>query len=234
MKINQKLIEKYNHQDSLMIVSVYPKKGEVYSSGVSGVASYVKNLASNLNRKVIVIADYQANPEIYEEGNVLVARCFKVGKMGLWRDVYKILKQFKQVKTALMQLAPSIYGGWLISGLILPFIAILRLVGYRVSVSLHHVVEDIGRLSGHVGLGNSELDSLKIKFINLVFKIYYWSLGWSVNKIIVLEQGLQSKLAKLVDKNKGEISIVSEDHDAGKKLHGLGGIGAILRYKLNY
>ena len=41
-------------------------------------------------------------------------------------------------------------------------------------------------------------------------------------------------ITKLVDKNKGEISIVSEDHDAGKKLHGLGGIGAILRYKLNY
>lgn len=41
-------------------------------------------------------------------------------------------------------------------------------------------------------------------------------------------------IMRLVDQTKGEIFIISEEHDAGKKLHGLGGIGGILRYKLNY
>ena len=36
-----------------------------------------------------------------------------------------------------------------------------------------------------------------------------------------------------VDKAKGKITIVSSEHDGGKKLNGLGGIAALLRYKIN-
>lgn len=38
---------------------------------------------------------------------------------------------------------------------------------------------------------------------------------------------------KIVDQTKGEIHIVSSEHDGGKKLDGLGGVGAILRYRIN-
>ncbi|MBU4502121.1 MAG: mRNA surveillance protein pelota [Nanoarchaeota archaeon] len=41
-------------------------------------------------------------------------------------------------------------------------------------------------------------------------------------------------IMKLVDQSGGDIVIISEEHDAGKKLQGLGGIGGILRYKINY
>ncbi len=41
-------------------------------------------------------------------------------------------------------------------------------------------------------------------------------------------------IMKTVDKTKGEIDIISSEHDGGKRLDGLGGIGAILRFKLNY
>ncbi len=41
-------------------------------------------------------------------------------------------------------------------------------------------------------------------------------------------------IMKAVDSTKGEIHLISSENDAGKKLDGLGGIGAILRYKLNY
>ncbi|MFH1455352.1 MAG: mRNA surveillance protein pelota [archaeon] len=40
-------------------------------------------------------------------------------------------------------------------------------------------------------------------------------------------------LMKNVDSMKGNVHIISIDHDGGKKLDGIGGIGAILRYKLN-
>ena len=42
------------------------------------------------------------------------------------------------------------------------------------------------------------------------------------------------KIMKQIDSMQGDIIIISSDHDAGKKLDGLGGIGGILRYKLNY
>ena len=41
-------------------------------------------------------------------------------------------------------------------------------------------------------------------------------------------------IMKLVDSMKGAINIISSEHEGGKKLDGLGGIGSILRYKLNY
>ena len=42
------------------------------------------------------------------------------------------------------------------------------------------------------------------------------------------------KVMKTVDRTKGEIEIISSEHDAGKRLDGLGGIAAILRFKLSY
>ncbi|MBI2655447.1 mRNA surveillance protein pelota [Candidatus Woesearchaeota archaeon] len=41
-------------------------------------------------------------------------------------------------------------------------------------------------------------------------------------------------IMKTVDKTKGEIEIISSEHEGGKKLEGLGGIGAILRFKMSY
>jgi len=41
-------------------------------------------------------------------------------------------------------------------------------------------------------------------------------------------------ILKTVDKQKGTIIIINSEHTGGKRLDGLGGIGAILRYQLNY
>ena len=42
------------------------------------------------------------------------------------------------------------------------------------------------------------------------------------------------KIMKIVEKTKGSIEIISSEHEGGKKLDGLGGIAAILRFKLSY
>ena len=41
-------------------------------------------------------------------------------------------------------------------------------------------------------------------------------------------------IMKTVDKMKGEVEIISSEHEGGKKLDGLGGIAAILRFKARY
>ncbi len=41
-------------------------------------------------------------------------------------------------------------------------------------------------------------------------------------------------IMKTVDKTKGEIEIISSEHEGGKKLDGLSGIAAILRFKIKY
>ena len=42
------------------------------------------------------------------------------------------------------------------------------------------------------------------------------------------------KMMKITEKTDGDIHIISSDHEGGQKLDGLGGIGAILRYKMDY
>ena len=42
------------------------------------------------------------------------------------------------------------------------------------------------------------------------------------------------QIMKNTESMKGTVNIIGSGHDGGKKLDGLGGIGAILRYKLNY
>jgi len=42
------------------------------------------------------------------------------------------------------------------------------------------------------------------------------------------------RIMKTVDKAKGTVTIISSEHEGGKKLDGLGGIAALLRYRLSY
>ena len=42
------------------------------------------------------------------------------------------------------------------------------------------------------------------------------------------------KMMRTIDSMKGHVHIISSDHEGGKKLDGLGGLGALLRYKLSY
>jgi protein pelota len=46
--------------------------------------------------------------------------------------------------------------------------------------------------------------------------------------------GRINELMRISDRSGASIHIISSDHDGGKRLDGLGGIGALLRYKMNY
>ncbi len=53
-------------------------------------------------------------------------------------------------------------------------------------------------------------------------------------KRIENQYGEIENIMKTVEGTRGDILIVSSDHEAGQKLDGLGGIAAILRFKINY
>lgn len=67
----------------------------------------------------------------------------------------------------------------------------------------------------------------------------------AVGRLLITDRFIQKKrlegsfqpveyLMKLVEQMQGEIMIISSDHDGGQQLDGLGGIGGLLRYKVNY
>jgi len=198
MKIKKKLYQKYNQTASLAVVSLYPEKGEVYSPGTTGVASYTKNLVTSLDRPVVIFAGYKDRPRVYEEDNGLVIRCFKPGRIGMWREIIKSLRRFTQIKKVLVQFDFAMYGGILTSSLVIPFLLWLRLLGFQPYLVTHSVILDVNKLSGHVGLGKGFKDKIKAWFYNLSFYLFYAFLGLLVRKVIVLEEPLRKRLAKVI------------------------------------
>ncbi len=198
----KQLIHKYNHQETLLMVSLYPKKGELYSAGTSGVASYAKNVVKNMERRVVVLADVLDKPDIYEEDNVLVYRCFKRNSLLMWLQIVKAIYQFSSVKNILVQLDFAMYGSVVTTSLVIPFLAFLKIFEYRTNVIMHHVVTDIFKLKGHVGLGEGFLDIIKGFIFNKLFHAFYLLLSIFTIKIIVLEDVLRERLGRIISKEK--------------------------------
>lgn len=192
----------FNRPDTLLAISLYPKKGETYSSGTTGVASYSKNVLTHLNRPVIVLADIIKKPQTYLEKNTFVSRTFTPGHNRLWIQLLQSVKSFPRVKTILIQYDFSMYGSIITSGLVIPFIALLRLMGKDVHIVSHHVVTDVNKLSGHMGLSTSLFDQIKAMILNAGFFIFYLFLGLFSNSIIVLEKTLEDKLEGIVSRHK--------------------------------
>lgn len=200
--LNKKLLAKYNQPDTLMVISLYPKKGEVYTAGESGVASYSKNVVSNLTRPVVVLANYDKKPSIYEENNTLVIRCFKSKQVGMWNQLAAEVKEFSAVKNILIQFDFSLYGSIIVSSSLLWFLFLMRIMGKKTSVVSHHVITDVTKLSGHVGLKNTFIDRIKGKIYNSVFYMFYLMLGLLVDKVFILEETLKNRLTKVIQSHK--------------------------------
>jgi len=194
-----KFKNKYNNQNSLLVISFYPNKGETYSAGATGVASYTKNIVSNLNRKVVVLANKKANSpdKTYQEDNSLVVRCFVSHTPKMWSILWKQIRSFNQIRNIHIQYDSSMYGGTLTSGLIIPFVALLRIFGYKVSITLHHVIDDVLQLRGQVGLKETFIDTIKGTIYNIIFHIFYWILALFTSKFVVLEETLVNKLLSI-------------------------------------
>ncbi|MBI2023653.1 glycosyltransferase [Candidatus Giovannonibacteria bacterium] len=198
----KKRIEQYNNPDTLLVISPYPKKGEIYSTGASGIASYTKNVISHIARNVVVLADYEDMPETYEENNSLVLRCFKKNTLTMWLSLFKTILMFTKTKQVLIQFDFALYGSFLTSALIMPLVLLLKLFGYNTSVVLHTVVLDIFKLKGHVGLPDGLKGNIIGTVYNTIFHTFYTMLGFFADRIVVLEEPLKQKLAAKIPEKK--------------------------------
>lgn len=195
--ISNSIIKRYNNPGTLVVVSPYPKRGEMYSTGKTGVASYTKNVIKNMRRRIIVLCDIDDQPESYIENHILVIRCFKKGNADMWSDILRVLRLFPEAKTTLTQYDFAMYGNPFVSSLGLLFLGYLRARKYRTFVTLHHVVDDVMKLKGHVGLGSGPKDQFIGDTYNLLFHTFYRILAFVSSNVIVLETSLQEKLEKL-------------------------------------
>ena len=203
------LLNLFNKPDTLAVLTTYPNRGELYSTGKSGVASYTKNVVSNMQNKTIVFCEYDKTPEIYREKNTLVIRCFKNGSLTMYPELVEALRAVGNVKKLLVQYDFSLYGGMINNAAMIGFLAMLRAAKYDVTMTLHHVVTDIRKLHGHVGLNLTHpYDQMKADIYNTIFQLFYKSLPIATDRIVVLEEFLREDLSKFIQKE----SIVTIPH----------------------
>jgi len=193
-KLSNTVIKRYNNPGTVVVLSLYPNQGETYTAGKTGVASYTKNVVRNMRRKVIVLCDIETVPEVYVEDHALVIRCFRKDHLGMWLDIWHALSRFPDVQTVLTQYDFAMYGNPMVSSIGLVFLGFLRIHGYRTFVTLHHVVDDVTKLKGHVGLGGSPKDAFIANIYNFLFHTFYRILSLVSSHVIVLETSLKDKL----------------------------------------
>lgn len=224
MKLTNRCLAQFNQPATLAVISPYPKRGEVYSAGVTGVASYSKNVVKNLTGPVLVIANQlphrhqktTSKPVFYQEGSALIGRVWQPNTIDLWRQIITTLRQFPQLKKVLIHFDFAMYGNPLVTSLVIPFLWLLKFYGYQVSLVAHHVVLDVDKLTGHLGLSQSWFDQKLAKIYSKIFRLFFRLLGLSVTQIIVLEKILQKRLATLINPHK----IVTIPHAVDDSLSG--------------
>lgn len=202
------LIQKYNKENSILVISSYPEKGVLYSGKVCAVGGFAKNTIQSFqnhlnqqNEKInfIVLTIATGEREVYVENNVLVIRCFKRNNPFSYFYLIKELLKFNKVKDVLVEFEFASYGNVKTTGLFPLVLLMLRLLSKNTVFVLHQVLTDISSISGHIGFAKR---SPKTYVFNFLLKLFYIFLTIFPQKIVVLEEFFKRSLFGLTNLNK--------------------------------
>lgn len=166
-------------------ISIYPGNGEKHSN-MGGVASYTKNLMTNLYRhegdKIFVLCDkINGKYESYFEDGMSIVRCFGKGPIflpQLYREIKKIQPDAIHVQQEL-----GLFGN-VLTAYLLQWLFLL-LGQYKLIVTLHGVVSLKGIDNAFVRENNSRLP---VWLVKVAFYIIYKPLCILSKRIIVHEE----------------------------------------------
>jgi len=196
--LSKKIITKYNRANTLAVVSSYPPQGTTYGDGVGGVASFAKNTITSLQQynkqKIVVFAEILNQPEIYEEGNVLVIRCWKRNSYKLYFQLMANITKFTQIKKYLIEFEFALYGDFFVAGVFPLFLMWLRIWGKQVNLVVHQVITDLSSLSGHLGWDKK---NWLTQFFSFGIRHFYKLLGLTASRLVVLEKEFERRFIKL-------------------------------------
>ncbi len=209
MRLPKYILNRFNQKDTLLVISNYPKKGELYSNVDGGVASYTKNTLlgiqkTNPTAKIVVFAPTLSQNDAYsytEDKGVLVIRCFRRDVGSSFVQLLEEVRLFNQTKSLLFAFEFALYGDLLTTLTVPFFLSALALLGKQITLVLHQVVLELNTLSGHIGVYG-----LKNRFMSLILRRYYNLLCAPVQKIIVLEDQIKERLSKVVNAQKIEVT----------------------------
>lgn len=200
----QKLVGKYNKEESILFISSFPEKGVKYSNKVCAIGGFAKNTTEALkkefldkgNQKNIIVLTVIINKrEIYEENGTLICRVIDKKNPLSYFEALKLLSKFTNVKKTIIEFEFGSFGSIINAGFFLSIPFFLKLLGKKQYLILHQIVDDLQNLAGHLGW---EEKNFKVRLFNFFLRAYYGILGHLAARIIVLEDVFKKRLEKIV------------------------------------
>lgn len=194
----------------LVVISSFPPRGKTHHKSVIGGASYTKNTLIALRKEaalrdtpvhITVLAQKIAGePTTSEDEGITVKRLWKRNSLSTFNNLYKeISANHKQTKDILIELELNIFGNSSVFlGLLIPFLLALKTMGKNVTLVIHEVIYDMGKFGPHI---NVKEKSIKTTFLNFGLGNFYRTLLLSVNRAIVFEESLKSRLSDITGKH---------------------------------
>lgn len=186
-------------------ISIYPEKNKKHSN-FGGVASYTKNLVTNIpqcpNDKIYVLCNIINNKrESYIENNINIIRCFNKNI----KFLFQILKEIKKIDPDVIHIQQelSLFGN-IFTAYLLQWLLFL-LQKHKIIITLHGVVslKKINKL--FVQENNSDLPAWLVK---MGFYVIYKPLCVWSKKIIVHEKYFKDILINEYGTNKNKIEVI--------------------------
>ncbi len=215
MNVPQHLIHKYNTSSSLFVLTSFPKKeGEVAEE--NAVARYSHLLLQNFpqDRQIVVLCEKRdIHDEAYElTDNILVVPTFTTNSPKFAFEVISKMRQLNKIKSLMVQFEFSIFGGKVVLPGMVAVLATARLMRVHTVFMFHQVIRDLGKLSGHLGIGKR---SLYRNTLNTGLSAFYSIIGILSDTIIVHDSMLKKALVGVVSGKK----IVIIPHGCGDTHH---------------
>lgn len=197
-------INNFNKSNSLLVISGWPKKKELYSKGVCAVSSFAKNTLTtmqkeNPDRKIVVLTMEIDKRESYVEDGILIIRCFKRNSPLSFLNLFRNILKFNKAKDVLIEFEFASFGDMFTTGLLIPLTFALFFLKKDIKIVVHQVLDNIKDLSGHIGISKN---NPKITILNYALKCFYILLTAPASKVFVLEEEFKQRLSKLTNPKK--------------------------------
>ena len=198
-KMTETLYQQFNQPDTILVISKWPYKDIAKSH--HGVATYTQHLVEKLSalrdkRFIILVQKEFDRPVEVKDRNILIIPAFD-GNVAMFPQLILWILRF--YKTQILHVHSEFFtsGQPLQMALVVPFLAILRMLGKKVYFTAHNVVDDFSFIANHLG---KTQNNLLLKTLQKLTPLYYWSLSHVVEKIVVLDESVKQKLKKYVSK----------------------------------
>lgn len=191
----QKIINQFNQPDTHLVISRWP--GKKKDARFDGIATYTKETVTSFVREyntrfVILaeVADAEPKSELIDE-KILLLRIFDPTARSLFPKILEWLKIFDSISEVFVHAEFCASSAPKIAILEVPFLLLIRLSGRRITYYAHNVVDDLTHL-------NLNASPIKIKLLTWGLRAYYVAMGMVVNRFVVLEEVIKTRLKKYV------------------------------------